>query len=244
MDGLKKKILLDCFVTPFTMVPILFGGTLLLLTEFVGPIGDFIGFTSCLVGIGAMATNMIFNLEKITDRATQKWQEGQQKQRERELDTLDHKLAATPWTDDETALRNLRALYSSFCRDFGAGKISSNVPVSLLGQIDDIFNTCVVQLAKSYEVYLQSEEVQGILKKQFLAQRKQMVQDVETSVEQLAQTINEVRAMKMRASRSELTELQKRLHSQLNVAKAVEERMARLEQGDLPVEERLKEYQT
>ena len=191
-----------------------------------------------------MATNMVFNLEKITTRATKKWQEGQRRQRERELDNLDHKLESTPWKDDETALRNLRALYGSFVRDFGEGKISATVPVSLLGQIDEIFNTCILQLAKSYEVYVQSDEVQGTLKKQFLAQRKQMVGDVENSVEQLAQVINEVRTMKLRSKRGELQALQQRLHSQLNVAKAIEERMTKLEQGEMPVEERLKEYQS
>lgn len=244
MNEIRKKILLDCCVTPFAAVPVMIGGTLLLLSAVLGATAGFIGFCACLLGVGAAVTNAVFNLEKISQRATKEWQQNLQRQRERELDDLDVKLASTPWKDDENALRNLRVLYGSFCRDFADGKISPTVPVSLLGQIDEIFNTCVIQLAKSLEVWQQSEEMAGNLKKQLLAQRKQMVADVEESIEQLGGVITEVRAMKWRAKRGELLNLQQKLQSQLNVARVIEERMVQLENGDVPTEERYSEYQS
>jgi hypothetical protein len=119
-----------------------------------------------------------------------------------------------------------------------------SVPVSLLAQVEDVFDTCVIQLDKSAEVYRQSVRINGKLKKELLAQRKQMIEDVEASVEKLGEVIAEIRAMKWRTDRGELSSLQQKLHSQLSVAKSIEERMFVLENGQMPTEDRYKEYQT
>ena len=242
MDGLKKQILLDCFVTPATVIPTLVGGTLLLLSQMLGPLAAFVGFALGLVGLGMVASNMIFNLDKIQRRAAQRWHDAQKRARDAELDSLDRRLTKTPYKDDELALRNLRALYDTFSKDFAGGKISRHVPQSMLGQIDEIFEKCVLQLAKSYELFEQGSRVNGALKKQFTAQRKQMVEEVEASVEHLGIVIGEVRALKLKCSRNELQDLKRKLESQLDVARSVDERMFKLEQGDIPVEERLGEY--
>lgn len=243
MEDLKKRILLDALITPTTVIPFLLGGTMMLMSEMLGEFAAFIGFAACALSIGAAATNLIFNIDKIAKRAMQKWQDSQQKTRERELDALDRKLAQTPEDADEVALRNLRGLYRSFCQDFAQGKINRKVPPLLIAQIDDLFNACVIQLGKSYEMWEQARQVNGKLRRDLLVQRKQVITDVESSVEKLAQAISEIRVLKLKANRGQLAALQKRLETQLEVAKAVETRMMQIEQGEIPVEDRLREYQ-
>jgi len=242
MDDLRKKIVLDLCVTPGTVIPTAIGVSLLLLSVVLGGGAAFLGFLSCLVGFGALLTNWVFNLEKVSKNAAKEWNRIQQVKKDRELNRLDRCLQDTRETKDEVSLRNLRALYTAFCQDFQDGKISKTIPPLMLGQIDEIFESCIHQLSRSYEIWSQAQMVQGDLRKGLLDQRRQMLEDVEQSVAMLAEAINEVRALRLKSKRSELQRLQRKLASQLSVAKAVEEQVAELEGLGTPTEEKYAEY--
>lgn len=243
MDSLNKKILLDLCVTPGTTIPTAIGVSLLLLSVVFGGTAAFVGLLCVLAGFGALITNFVFNLEGVSQNAAKSWHKQQQKNKDSELDRLDLQLQDTRETRDENALRNLRALYTGFCKDFESGKIARTVPASMLGQIDEIFQSCIHQLSRSYEIWEQCRRVTGSLKKGLEKQRKQILADVEESVEVLAQVINEIAALRMEKKRGELTRLQKRLSSQLSVAKATEEQVRSLDNlGEDP--EQYEEYLT
>jgi len=241
MSELQKKILLDLVVTPFTVIPGLLGGSLLLLSVAMGGSVAFLGFVCILLGFGSLCTNFVFNLTKISKKAAKEWHDQQQKKKDSDLDTLDRNLEDTRETSDENALRNLRALYSSFCGDFQNGRVSAHVPPAMLSQIDELFEQCIFHLRRSYEIYLQAQQVTGNLKKGLNKQRKELIAEVEKSVETLASVINEVRAMRMKSEKGQLSKLQRRLSSQLQVAKATEESVAALD-DDVSVEEKYDEY--
>jgi hypothetical protein len=229
VDDLRKKILLDLCVTPGTTIPAAIGVSMLLLGMVMGSMVVFVGFLCCLAGFGALVTNFVFNLSKVSQSAAKQWQKQQQAKKDGELDRLDEQLQNTREVKDENALRNLRALYQGFCTDFESGKISSTVPPTMLSQIDEIFQSCIHQLSRSYEIYEQSRRVTGNLRKGLEGQRKQILTDVEKSVETLAQVITEVTAMRLETTRGELDRLQGRLTSQLAVAKATEEQVRTLD---------------
>jgi hypothetical protein len=243
MDDLRKRILLELMITPTTVIPVLVGGSLLLLSEILGGYSAFFGFVGLLVGFGAFLTNLVFNLEKISKRALKQWHDQQTKSREKELDSLDRKLARTEDTNDESALRNLRVLYKSFGADIAGGKLSDHVPPQMLQSIDDIFKTCVAKLERSYEIYRTAMTMTGKLKHDMQRQRMNVIIEVEASILELASVINEVRALKFKNEGNELRQLQSRLSSQLEIAKATEEGMASIMRGSDGIDERLKEYE-
>ena len=233
MEDLRKQIFLELCVTPGTMIPSVLGGTLLLLAfaGLGGPIALF-GFICLMVGFGTLVTNIIFRLGHVSQRAAKKWQSQQAAKKNAELDELDKRLTKTRDKRDETALRNLRALYSSFTKDHSDGKVSSSVPATMLGQIDEIFQVCIHQLRTSVEIHDQSKKVSGDLKKTLKEQRDRMVEDVESGVKTLAEVINEVRALSQSTDRRSLQRIQERLNSQLSIAKATEKQVAALDIGD------------
>jgi hypothetical protein len=241
VDELKKKILLDLCVTPGTVIPGLLGASLLLLSVAMGGMVAFLGFVCLLLGFGCLLTNFVFNLGKISRKAAKEWQDKQQKKKDRELDLLDRKLESTRETADENALRNLRALYRSFCGDYQNGKVSSTVPPTMLQQIDDLFEQCIYHLTRSFEIFEQSKQVTGKLKKGLQAQRKELIDEVERSVETLAEVINEVRAMRIETQKGQLGRLQRKLTGQLSVAKATEEQVRTLDY-EADVEDTYGEY--
>lgn len=242
MDDLRKRILLELMITPATVVPVLIGGSLLLLSEIFGGYSAFAGFIGLLVGFGAFLTNLVFNLDHISRRALKQWHDQQLKIREKELDSLDRKLSRTEDTNDENALRNLRVLYKSFGSDVSGEKLSDHIPPQMLQSIDDIFKTCVAKLDRSYEIYRTAGTMTGKLKHDMQRQRMNVITEVESSILELGSVINEVRALKFKNEGNELRQLQKRLSSQLEVAKATEEGMASIMRGD-GIDERLKEYE-
>jgi len=243
MEDLRKRIILELLITPATVVPVLIGGSMLLLSEILGGYAAFFGFVGVLVGIGAFLTNLIFNLDKISKRALKQWHDQQTKQREKSLDSLDRKLVKTDGDRDENALRNLRTLYKSFSGDVKGGKLSDHVPAQMFQSIDDIFDTCVTKLERSFEINCTAATMTGKLKRDLLTQREAVISEVEGSVLELSNVINEVRTLKFKTESDDLKQLQRRLSSQLEIARATEEGMASIMRGNQGIDARLKEYE-
>ena len=83
----------------------------------------------------------------------------------------------------------------------------------------------------------------GTLKKDLLKQRKTVVAEVESGVSDLATVMNEVRALRFKNESDELRQLQRKLNSQLEIAKNTEEAVSAFMNEDKTVDERLKEYE-
>lgn len=72
-QSLKTKIALDVFVTPSTVITGGLGLSLLMLSLILGSHIAFIGFCSCLLSLGALIYNYVFNFENISKRAKRDW---------------------------------------------------------------------------------------------------------------------------------------------------------------------------
>ena len=200
------------------------------MSEIWGVYAAFFGFLGLLIGLGSFLTNLTFNLEKITQRVIRQQSKQELAKKQKELDKLDKKLTRTDDETDEAVLRNLRVLHKSFSKD------ANNIPTNMLDIFSDIFENCIAKLEKSYEIYLTAQEMLGDAKKQLLLHRKKLIKDVEDSVLELAGTINEIRVLKLKSEDTVLENLQKKLSSQLEVAKATEESL-------MEFDSQLKEYQ-
>ena len=243
MNSLQKRIIIELLITPMTVIPALAGGTLLLLCEVIGGYSAFFGFSGLVIAAGAFATNLVLNFDNVSKRAIRQQQKQTTDKKERELDNLDRRLAKTSDDQDENALRNLRVLYKSFCSDVEGGKLSENVPPQMLDSIDELFDTCVEKLERSYEIYKTAEKMTGRLNRDLVDQRNKIISDVETSVHNLADVINEARALKFKNEDDDLRQLQKKLASQLEVAKATEDGMADFMNANSRINDKLKEYE-
>ncbi len=241
--NLTKRILLELLITPWTVVPILAGGSLLLLAEVLGGTYAFLGFMGVVAGLGAFFTNLVFNLDNVSKKALKQWQKQQTDLKEKELDALDKKLKKTDGDEDENALRNLRVLYKAFCGDVSENKLSANIPQLMFESIEDIFETCVAKLDRSYEIYKTAKTMNGKLKKSLMDQRVAIISEVENSVHNLADVINETRALKYQNEDDELQKLQRKLAGQLEVAKSTESEMSAFMSDSERIDSRLSEYE-
>lgn len=243
-QDLKTKIMLDTVVTPTTVISLGAGLTLLMLSLILGGYTALLGFTSCLVGVGALIWNFLFNFENIKRKAAQEWAAQAKEEHGRRLDALDAKLVKTRDGRDQTALRDLRVMYSDLQKELETGRINRNVSPEMLAQVDDIFEACVHQLENSYSLWETTRKgISEGLRRQLQEQRDAIIIAVQESVANMAVTINEIRAIRNQTDVRELQALSVKLSRQLDTAKRIEEQFSSLNSDDEAAEmERFKEY--
>lgn len=239
MSDLNKRIALELLTAPATVLPVTVGVSLLMLSVIIGSAWGFFGFCLCLLGVGALLHNLSFNLGAISKRALDQIHRQKQTERNQKLDELHAKLSRNREPRDHVILRNMRTVYDEFMEDLRAGRIGAFGVGKMVEQIEEIFNECVANLERQHQIGQMTRKVSGDLKEGFIKQREELLNEVERSVRTMADVINEVRALGLKASKGELTALSERLTRQLEVAKATERELVNLD-TDLS---RFREYQ-
>jgi hypothetical protein len=240
MNDLRWRIALELCITPLTVIPGGIGASLLLLAPILGFTAALLGGLGLIAGACGFVTNLLFNGDRIAQRALEQWQKQQQQARERALDELEAKLRLTPDGSDEEVLSSLRVVYKTFCDDYAQGLVS-RAPGEMITLIHDIFKACIAKLTLSYECYQNIQRIKILaVRKKCTEQRKKLIKEVEASVVELASIIDEVRALQTQSDHGNLEQLKRKLSSQLEIAKATEEGLASL---DTSLEERFAEYQ-
>ena len=227
-QDLKTKIALDVLVTPYTIVPGGIGLSLLMLSMIMGATVGFIGFCSCLFGLGALIYNFVFNFENISKRAARDWAMKLKKEKNERLDSLDRRLVKDRDPRDQTALRDMRVMYDEFQKDIEGGRISRSVTAEMLAQVDEIFDACVHQLEQAFNIWrTMNNPISDKLRQQLSEQREEIISAVQESVANMALVINEIRLVRHQSDANELKALGRKLASHLETAKRVEERVSK-----------------
>jgi len=240
MDNLRKRIYLALFASPMTVIPTTIGASLLFVSGIFGGNTGFYGILSLLIGCGALLTNFVFNLDKISKNASKKWLEEQQQKKDQDLNALDQRLVQTSDPRDERVLRNLRAIYKGFCDDLKDKQID-NIPMDMLSTIDELFQSCIKKLEQSLEMHEMANTVTGKIRKQIVMNRETILEDVEQSILDISETIHEVRALRIRTESVDLDQLRERMKNQLQIAKSTEEQMGTLNHANEM--DRFREYE-
>jgi hypothetical protein len=229
MDEVKKKVLLDLFASPSTVLPIAGGLSAWMLSWAVsGNLWlNFGGLVGVLGGLGMLATRLIFGLEKMTERAFTYLNEQQRQEQETALDALGEQLRKDKDPRTQTYLRNLRELYGSFQSDIEQGKMTGQAR-GVLGNVDKLFRAAVKHLEHSYHLWETAGRVSGNAKQALLDERDHVIQEVKATIEHLGRTIEQFHSFRVRESESELVKLREELEETMQVARRAEERVAAL----------------
>jgi hypothetical protein len=230
MDKVKNKVLLDLFVSPWTVLPVAGGLSAWMLSWAVDGSGllNLAGLAGVLGGIGMLATRLIFGLEEITHDAYAYLREQERQEQEASLDALDRRLTSD--NDDRTqqCLRDLRELYRLFQKQVQEGKISGSTN-RILDQVERLFRGCVRQLEQSYELWRTAEKLSGPARKTLLQKRDEVIEEVLVTIGHLGKTIEQLHSFRSRQGESELAKLREEMDETLRVARRTEMRMANLE---------------
>ena len=235
MDDVKKKVLLDLFASPVTLLPVVAGATALLASWAFGGVGALTlgGMAGVLGGIGMFATRIIFGLDKLTNRAYQYVVEKQQKEQREALSQLFQKLESDNDPRTERLLSQLWHLYEELKNDVDEGKITMAAH-DVLDGVDDIFRVCVDYLDRSHRMLETAKRMRGSSRDELLAQREKLIEEVGNSCLHMENTIGRLNEVATQKKTSELSKLRSELDETIRVAKRAEERTNDLGAEDRP----------
>jgi hypothetical protein len=229
MDNVQKKVLLDLFAAPSTIVPIVGGLSAWMLSWAIDGSWwlNLGGLVAVLGGAGLLATRLIFGLESITEDAYRFLQDQQRQQRNAALDALENKLGLDNEFSDQTDLRQLRSLYDGLHADLEQGQVSPAAR-AIVGNVEKLFQAAVKHLEHSYHLWETAAKVTGEPRRKLLAEREHVLQEVRATAEHLGKTIHQFQTFRVKQNETELTKLREELDETLRSARRAEERLATL----------------
>ena len=229
MDDVRRKIYLDLFASPWTLIPIVGGLTALLGSFAVG--GNttltFAGITGVLAGAGIFASRLIFGLEKLTERAYQYVVERQQKEQMKALNDLRRRLERDEDPRTQRLLHMLWQLYRALEADVKSGKIGAAAQ-DVLESVDRLFTVCVDHLERSYDLWKKARRMRGAARDSTLQRREGLITEVEESAGFLTKKISQLEMIADKTHKSELARLREELDESIRVAREVENRKSEL----------------
>ena len=233
MDEVKRKVFIDLFASPGTLIPVVVGLTSLMYSWAVGgdPVASAVGIMGVLGGLGHFASRMTLGLEGMTQRAYETVMERHRKQQNEALDDLERRLVDDEDNRTESCLRQLRDLYSTFQKSCLEGRVVA-AHHQLVSQAEQIFQASVQQLKRSLELYEMSQKLTGPSQTQVLAERERVIREVIETRDHLSSTIEQFQTFATRRNHSELSRLRDELDETLQVAQRTEERMATIGQRE------------
>jgi hypothetical protein len=239
MNEIRKKIILDLCVTPTTIGTGSLGVSLLLISWAIGAsaIWPFLGFISILIGIGAIATNWLFNLEAISKKAVETLRDQAEAAQDLKLDELDELLCRDRDPRDQGYLRDLRAIYDELKEDVAQGKLSKYVTPDTLVQLEELFQACVKSLRYSYDLWESSKAARGGPKNKILQERENVLTEIGKSVERFTENVTTIRSLSHKTQNGDLSKLRTDLDRSLEIARRTEAEMR-----DISVDEKYKEF--
>ena len=225
MDDVKKKVYLDIFASPGTLLPAAAGVTALLGSWAVG--GDttmtFVGISGILAGVGVLATRLILGLDGITQRAYDLVLSRQREQQESALQQLRERLVSDHDPRTQACLDELRHLHARMKEKLGnevAGASSSAYGV--MQGVDEIFHACVTQLKQTADLWETARTMRGSARQSLLEQRDVLVAEICTTVDHLGRTVEKFHEVTTHKNRKELSRLRQELDQSIQVAREVE----------------------
>lgn len=231
----RRKVLLDLFASPWTLLPGVLGASSLLAGwAFDGGASWWLlgGIAGILAGAGAAATRWVFSADRIMHEAFDSLQEETRRQQEQKLDALDRRLLGDNDPRPEQFLRELRAMYRGF-RDDAAwtGRLGERSAFEIAGKVEKLFQACIISLERSQDLWDTAARMKTeAARRNVLAGRERLLEEIRESVQQVAHTIDGVQSLALeQPSDQNLAQIRRELDESLAVARRVEERMQTLE---------------
>lgn len=232
MDEVRRKVYLDLFASPYSLIPLAGGLTSLMAGWAVGgePTLMVAGIAGVLAGIGVTASRWIWGIEDLTEKAYEYELDKQQKVQEARLDRLDEQLTKDRDPRTQGCLRELRLLYGNLKQAAAQGKISGS-SYEVIDGVGKVFDECVKQLEHSHSLWDTMRQLQGPARETMLLQRDKLIEDVVMTVNDVGKMVDGYFVTTSNRSRSELNNVRRELNESIEAARRAEERTAELERS-------------
>jgi len=225
ISEVSKKALQGLILKPEVIGPIAAGLTSFMLSWAVDGSAtmNLVGLVGILVGVGIYATKALFFKKEILQNAIDEIQEEKLCKQEEELNILDEKLVKTRDSTDQKLLRELRSVYTTFKEDLKSGRLTDFYTIT--DTVEKMFHACVQQLEQSYRIWDARRTIKGKEKKNLKVKRVEMLDEVESTIGQIKEAVNQLHTLNLDDSQVDLKSLNNQLDLKLKAALETEARM-------------------
>ena len=228
-ESVRKRILLDLFASPVSVIPIIGGATVIIgswalgLSSFVG----FVGFSSVLAGFGLMASRLVFGLDKIAQNAKNMLTHDVAAQEERRMRELASRLGRVASAEyyPVNILTNLRKLYANFKKSVDEGKLSGSSKAIMVEKIDELYAACIQKLETVCDISESGHGLPSAAEKKCRSEYNKILQDVNITFEMMGTTIQDCYISRYNAGSEDLSAKREEMVRLMNVAKKTDEEM-------------------
>lgn len=227
MDEVKRKVLLDLFVSPWTLLPAVTGLSAWMLSWGVGgnTTLNLVGLAGVLIGVGVQATRLVFGVERLTERAQSYQEQKKRAEREAYLDGLSHRLSRDDDLRNDECLRRLRAVRDLFDRD----PPKRAATIAIRDTVLRLFDASVAQLERSHELWEKARRLPIGTGRPLMEQRRVAIDEVVVTVNHLTRTVERYNALQADAGgENELAALRGELDATIEAARRADEQMESL----------------
>jgi len=217
-DEVRKKVLIDLFASPLTLVPLVAGLTTTIFSWVVGsaPLAA-IGFMGALAGIGIFLTRLIFGVDKITENAYKQILHEHESKKTDELEELYSDLKKDKDPRPEECLKELCHLHKELKL-----KEKELMGREIIDNFESVFESCIAQIKETHVLWQRGRGTTGELKKSLKERRENLVVDVVNKTKQLSGLIQSS-SLKMGLNRNESL---KEFEQLMLIAKRTEQRLS------------------
>jgi RNA polymerase-binding transcription factor DksA len=183
---------------------------------------------------------MIFKVEDITEQAMQAELDQRMAQENQRLDRLAQQLR----TDRDHRTQDYLTLLRSLRSDFEQAAHRPGIQfrsAQMREQVSLVFAAAVEQLQQSYRLWELAESLVGNARKKVLADREEVLREVETTVERLQGTVEQFGKLIKTDSQVDLASMREELEATMRIAQRTEQRMRELENPSVNHEAFLRE---
>ncbi len=230
MDDVKRKVYLDLFAAPSTLLPLVGGVTVLLGSWALGgnELLTFAGIAGIMSGIGIFATRLIYGLEKITEDAFAYTRRKEHEKLQATLQDLYNRLTQDGDPRTEKLLVRLCNIYNKFKQDTAKRRIPSTAG-DVVDGFQQMFTVCIDYLNQTHELWEQTAGLRGEAAAPIQRQREELVVEVEKSVNFLEAKLGQLGLLSRIRTQQSLAQMRAELDESMRVAKTAEERIATLD---------------
>jgi hypothetical protein len=237
----RKKVLLDLFGSPVTLLPWTIGAGCMVLSWMFGGVSllNFGAIMGGLIGFGALATRFANYKHLLTNQRKYEHEEALKEQTKR-LDELDGKLVNDKDSRTQNSLREIRCLYQDLQDDLEEEDVS-HTAYQIVETIDALFSACISQLEHSYDLHCTAMKMRGKHKKRIKAEREAIVQEVVETTNHIAKAVEKFHLLKSKKKKQDLSALRSELDINLEIAEKLDRQAYEDPDQDQAFEEYMKE---
>ena len=230
MEAVQKKVLSDIFLAPSVTFPVVAGLICWGLSWAAGGVGVLAvaGTVAVAGGLVWMVGRTFLQLDKITARAGKALQDQIRQQEEERIENLLRNLRLDRdfrTKDYVTVLREARAEFEKLADQPSIQARS----LPIVGQVRQLFWSAISELEQSYKLFELSDRLVGEQRTELIAQREELLKQVNASAEKLKSAVVQFRRLYNRDNDVDIDALRDDLDVSIKIAARTEARMKELE---------------